>query len=75
MSEKLFFASDYMQGAHPAVLQKLLEYNLVPSAGYGTDAFRNQPAKRSVPPAAPPGPTFSFLSAVRRQMPWFSPPC
>lgn len=39
MSEKLYFASDYMQGAHPAVLQRLLENNLVPSAGYGTDAF------------------------------------
>ncbi|MBR4473867.1 MAG: aminotransferase class V-fold PLP-dependent enzyme [Oscillospiraceae bacterium] len=39
MSEKLYFASDYMQGAHPAVLQRLLENNLLPSAGYGTDGF------------------------------------
>ena len=39
MSEKLYFASDYMQGAHPAVLQRLLENNLLPSAGYGTDVF------------------------------------
>ena len=39
MSEKLFFASDYMQGAHPAVLRRLLDNNMLPAAGYGTDVF------------------------------------
>ena len=36
---KLFFASDYMEGAHPMILQRLTETNLVHSAGYGTDEF------------------------------------
>ena len=36
---KLFFASDYMEGAHPLILQRLMETNLVHSAGYGTDEF------------------------------------
>ena len=37
--EKLYFTSDYMEGAHPALLQRLAETNLVRSAGYGTDEF------------------------------------
>ena len=36
---KLFFASDYMEGAHPKILQCLMETNLVHSAGYGTDEY------------------------------------
>lgn len=35
----LSFASDYMEGAHPAILQRLMETNLVKSAGYGLDEF------------------------------------
>ena len=37
--DKLYFTSDYMEGAHPAILQRLAETNLVKSAGYGTDGF------------------------------------
>ena len=36
---KLFFASDYMEGAHPMILQRLMETNLLHTAGYGTDEF------------------------------------
>ena len=39
MSEKLYFASDYMQGAHPAILKRMAENNLVKSGVYGYDAF------------------------------------
>ncbi|MBR0085854.1 MAG: low specificity L-threonine aldolase [Lachnospiraceae bacterium] len=39
MSEKLYFVSDYMEGAHPAILNKLTETNLVHTQGYGTDEF------------------------------------
>ena len=38
-SQELFFASDYMEGAHPAILERLLQTNLVKSPGYGTDPF------------------------------------
>jgi len=35
MPDKLFFASDYMEGAHPAILKRLLQTNMEPTAGYG----------------------------------------
>ncbi|MBQ6506962.1 MAG: aminotransferase class V-fold PLP-dependent enzyme [Clostridia bacterium] len=38
-SERMAFASDYMEGCHPAILQRLTETNLEKSAGYGTDAY------------------------------------
>ena len=37
--EKLFFASDYQEGAHPSILKRLEETNLMKTAGYGADAF------------------------------------
>ena len=38
-TERLYFASDYMEGAHPAIMQKLLETNLEKTVGYGLDAY------------------------------------
>lgn len=35
--EKLFFASDYQEGAHPRIIQRLTETNLLHTSGYGTD--------------------------------------
>lgn len=37
--EKLFFASDYMEGAHPAIIHRLTQTNMEQTAGYGTDAY------------------------------------
>lgn len=39
MQQRLSFASDYMEGAHPAILQKLVQTNLEKTSGYGTDAY------------------------------------
>ena len=36
---KLAFASDYQEGAHPAIMARLLETNLKASPGYGTDPY------------------------------------
>ncbi len=36
---RLYFASDYMEGAHPEILRRLCETNLLKTPGYGTDAF------------------------------------
>lgn len=33
------FASDYVAGAHPAVLQRLVETNMEPLSGYGSDKY------------------------------------
>lgn len=37
--ELLAFSSDYMKGAHPAVMKRLAETNLEKSGGYGTDPY------------------------------------
>ncbi|MDO4538204.1 MAG: beta-eliminating lyase-related protein [Coriobacteriales bacterium] len=37
MTKKLSFASDYMEGAQPAILEALARTNLDPMPGYGTD--------------------------------------
>lgn len=38
----LAFQSDYMEGAHPAILKKLGETNLLHTAGYGHDEFSEE---------------------------------
>lgn len=35
----LSFESDYTTGAHPEILNKLLETNMEPASGYGTDSY------------------------------------
>lgn len=37
--QKLAFQSDYMEGAHPAIIKKLAETNLLHTSGYGSDEF------------------------------------
>ncbi len=37
--KKLIFTSDYTEGAHPAIMQRLAETNMEQSAGYGTDGY------------------------------------
>ena len=39
MNTHLYFSSDYMEGAHPAVLQRLVETNLEKTGGYGLDPY------------------------------------
>lgn len=43
----LQFASDYMEGAHPNILKKLLETNFMQTAGYGFDPY-TQEAKEKI---------------------------
>lgn len=43
----IYFDSDYMAGAHPEVLQRLIETNSVHTPGYGTDEFTER-AKRLI---------------------------
>ncbi len=35
----LSFENDYLEGAHPKVLQRLMETNMIQDSGYGTDQF------------------------------------
>lgn len=43
---KLSFSSDYMEGAHPKILQRLLETNMEKSAGYGLDGYSESARQR-----------------------------
>ena len=36
---RLCFASDYMEGAHPAIMDRLIESNMEQSVGYGLDEY------------------------------------
>lgn len=38
-TDKLSFTSDYMEGAHPSIMRRLIDTNLVKTQGYGTDSF------------------------------------
>jgi threonine aldolase len=40
------FQSDYMEGAHPLILQRLAETNLEKTAGYGSDPYSIQAKER-----------------------------
>ena len=37
--DKLWFSSDYMEGAHPRLLQRLTDTNLEQTPGYGLDEY------------------------------------
>lgn len=39
MNTNLSFACDYMEGCHPAILEKLTETNLIKTSGYGLDDY------------------------------------
>lgn len=39
MTTRPSFASDYLEGAHPAIIQRLVETNLEQTAGYGFDPY------------------------------------
>lgn len=43
---RLYFASDYMEGAHPNILDRLLETNYLHSTGYGLDEYTASAADR-----------------------------
>ena len=61
MSTKISFASDYMEGAHPAILSRLLETNLLHSPGYGTDEICESAREKIRAVCQAPGAAVHFL--------------
>ena len=45
-NKKSTFASDYMEGAHPGILERLAETNFEKTPGYGTDVYSESAAKK-----------------------------
>lgn len=60
--EKLFFASDYMDCAHPAVLQKLFDCNYAHASGYGADAYSDAAREKIRSACACPDADVYFLT-------------
>lgn len=46
MTEKLHFTSDYMEGAHPALMDALMKTNALSTQGYGDDAFTHNASSK-----------------------------
>ena len=42
----LSFESDYTTGAHPQILRRLMETNLEPQSGYGSDVYCESARKK-----------------------------
>ena len=57
----LRFDSDYMEGAHPAILQKLTEINYEKNSGYGTDPYCAAAAEKIKEACNCPDAVVSFL--------------
>ena len=60
-AEKLSFASDYMEGAHPAILRRLCDTNLTKTPGYGTDAVCESARRKIRDACACPDAAVHFL--------------
>ena len=46
MNEKLSFACDYAKGAHPGILRRMMETNMIKTAGYGLDEISESARNR-----------------------------
>lgn len=44
--KKLLFSCDYLEGAHPKIMRRLMETNLWKSPGYGADSFSQEARAR-----------------------------
>ena len=62
MSELLSFGSDYMEGAHPEILQRLIETNMEQTAGYGLDEYSEAAREKIRKACRAPHAEIHFLS-------------
>ncbi|WP_026508886.1 threonine aldolase family protein [Butyrivibrio sp. MC2013] len=60
--EKLHFTSDYMEGAHPKVLEAVVKTNMVSVQGYGEDPFCQSAKDKILKACECPGGEVYFLS-------------
>ncbi|MCR4951213.1 MAG: low specificity L-threonine aldolase [Solobacterium sp.] len=58
----LSFESDYTEGAHPQILQKMQETNMIQTTGYGTDDFCRSAAEKIRKACGCPQAQITFLS-------------
>ena len=58
---RAMFTSDYMEGAHPEVLKRLTETNLIQTPGYGLDPLSDAARKKIRSACSCPGAAIYFL--------------
>ena len=67
----IYFNSDYLEGAHPALLEKLNETNMVQTVGYGEDEYCSAAREKIKAACQAPEADVHFLAvagrALRRQ--------
>lgn len=66
----LSFESDYTEGAHGRILQRLTETNLEQLPGYGSDAYCRSAKEKYAKHAAAPRRRYSFSWAELRPIWW-----
>lgn len=59
--EKLYFTSDYLEGAHPKILERLVQTNLEKTSGYSTDPYCESARKKICDACACPDAEVHFL--------------
>lgn len=59
---KLSFSSDYMEGAHPDILKRLMDTNMEKSAGYGLDEYTESAKDKIREACGAPGAEVYFLT-------------
>lgn len=62
MKTLLPFASDYMEGAYPAILERLSAINTIPQDGYGTDGISETARQKILEACHCPDGEVHFLS-------------
>ena len=61
MDIELKFACDYQEGAHPAIMARLMETNLLPADGYGSDVYCESAREKIRSACRAPGAAVHFL--------------
>ena len=59
---RLSFSSDYMEGAHPDILRRLMETNLEKTSGYGTDPYSESAREKIRSACGAPDAEIHFLA-------------
>lgn len=60
-NEKLSFACDYLKGAHPNIISKLVETNMLKTVGYGLDEYTEEAKQKIREACKAPGAEIKFL--------------
>ena len=64
----IYFNSDYLEGAHPEIMKRLAETNMVQTVGYGEDEYCTSARARIRRPAMRRMRIFTFSPAAHRRI-------